>query len=557
MASVPTTVGNPKRTPNPTQPEKTMKITLLGFVAFLLFVGATASAQTWVGGTGTWDDTTTANWSTGAVPVNGNTVNLTQAAATDINIGYSATGLSGTGLAQLYLYHTGTAKTTFTLDGTGANADALPVSTYVSIGQWADGEVEFNLRDEAILSINGSNAFRLGAAGRTGTFTVNQSGGTFNNGVGGASLFYVGQGGTYNLSGMGVVNANRSLTIESGGIWNQTGGAATFWSGLSVAAGGAFYLSDGSFLFSQAGQSISLAQNAIGSWSGGTLAGNNIGRFQLNGSGASWTMQGGTITVNNGGGSSASQDSFVVVASATVQGYGTIQDARFGASSPATFDNSGRVIANGYGVERDFNLSRFGQTPATSMIVNSSDNPTTNGSNGWFAVNQGRLLLPGMTVTSATTSYNWGEAAADTTIDLVNSARLTFAGLGGGSGTLTGALLAVDRSDVPAFAVAGMSRAELFSVHDLNLAGIAFSDFDLTIRYDDVAAAGFEGVLQIFHYTGGAWMPLASTVDLSNKWITASDIDAFSLFAVGYAIPEPTSALLLGLAGLLARRRRR
>ncbi len=545
---------------------------ITGVLLFLLAAGpAGAATQNWIGSSATWDNTTTANWSGGAVPINGDMVYLTQAAAMDLVIGYTATNLTGTGLSQLYLYHTGAAKTTFTLDGTGIGADALPVTTYFSIGQWADGDVEFNLKDEATLSINGINAFRLGASGRTGTFTVNQTGGTFNNGVGGASLFYVGQGGTYNLSGTGVLNANRSLTIESGGTWNQTGGSATFWSGLTIAAGGSFGLSNGSFLFSQAGQSITLAQNATGTWSGGTLAGNNMGRFQLNGAGASWTMASGVITVNNSGGSSATKDSFVIVPSATVQGYGTIQDARFGVSSPATFDSSGRVIANGYGVDRDFNLSRFGST----LFVNTTDNSSINGTNGWFATNHGKLLLPTLTVTpvSGAATVFWGESAtdADGIPDLVNSVKLAFTGLTAG-GSVTGSLLAADRADanrsMPVNDPLDTGMYALIGAWNLTATGINFGtgSATLTFRYDDAWAtqtatdmARLETDLKLLKFNGSSWDILTAgvTMDTSANWIAVSGVNSFSLYGIAM-LPEPGTCMLGALAtALLAARRRR
>ncbi len=502
-------------------------VSLLG----LAVLPAGAATPTWIGGTGTWDDTTKGNWNTAAVPVNGDTVNLTQAAATDISIDYTAANLTGTGLQTLYLYHTGAAKTTFTLDGTGANAGVLPVSTLFSIGQWADGDVEFNLKDEAILSINGGNVFRLGIAGRTGTFTVNQSGGTFTNGIGSGSMFYVGMGGTYNLSGTGVIRANRGLTVESGGIWNQTGGSATFWSGstLAMGANSTFLLSAGSFLFSDAGADVLLAQNAHVSWAGGTFAGNNIRKLKLNESGARWTMQGGTITVNNAGTSSAAKDSFVIAAGATVQGYGTIQDNRFGLTSPATFETSGQVIANGYGADRDFDLSRFG----SALLVNSTDNPSTNGTNGWFAVRGGKLLLPAVAVLAGSSVTNWGDATADTTIDLVNSARIAFTGAT--AGNLTGALLAVDRADVPA----GLYRPTAV----WTFGGIACASATLTLRYDDAAAAVLtvgESDLRVWRHNGAKWEEITGTQDTGTKTITSQatgSLAATSFFAVAGKAP--------------------
>ncbi|OPZ24631.1 MAG: hypothetical protein BWZ02_02806 [Lentisphaerae bacterium ADurb.BinA184] len=121
---------------------------------------------------------------------------------------------------------------------------------------------------------------------------------------------------------------------------------------------------------------------------------------------------------------------------------------------------------------------------------------------------------------------------------------------------LTGSLLATDRSDVPVFDL-GMGFQGLISVHDFGLTGNTFSSFDLTIRYDEAAAGEFESDLQVFHYTGGAWLPVTTGLDLANNLITAGGLTSFSLFGVGYAIPEPGTLALAAVAGLALLRRHR
>ena len=59
-----------------------------------------------------------------------------------------------------------------------------------------------------------------------------------------------------------------------------------------------------------------------------------------------------------------------------------------GDASPSGIVQYGQVIADGEGVMRDLNFSRFG-----SLHYDTTDaNPS--GTNGWFAVNKGRLKLP-------------------------------------------------------------------------------------------------------------------------------------------------------------------
>jgi hypothetical protein len=533
----------------------------LSALLLLAPLSAGAATQTWIGSSGTWDDTTTANWSGGAVPVNGDTVFITTAG---VSVAYTATNLSGTGINPFYLHNTGAGTTTFTLDGT----DNLPVGTLISVGEAGTGSTTFNLLGNATLSLNGINAFRLGGGGGTAVF--NHSGGTFTNGVGGGSLFYANTGGTYNLSGSGAFNANRGLTI-SGGTWNQTGGTATLPSGygVDIQAGGTFRLSAGTFT---SGSIFTLASNATGEWTGGSITAPSAGgRLQLTGAGAAWTQKGGTLTINVAGTSGV--NTLTLVPASTVQGYGTIQDARFGASSPGTFDNSGRVIANGFGADRTFDLSRFGQTPTTSMLRNTTDNATTN---GWYAVNKGKLLLPTLGVTSPTSTVFWGESPtdADGIPDLVNSVKLAFTGITAG-GTVTGSLLAADRADAQGLMPVNDPRDKgiyaLIGAWDFAASGINFGtgSATLTFRYDDLWAtkaasdmARLESDLKLLKYNPGtsSWDVLTAgvTLDTGANLMTVAGVTGFSLYGIAM-LPEPGTCALgaLAAAALLSRRRRR
>jgi len=203
---------------------------------------------------------------------------------------------------------------------------------------------------------------------------------------------------------------------------------------------------------------------------------------------------------------------------------------------PGHLTNNGQVIADGYGQPRSLDLSNFSKAETGTNTLwwyppvshpDVFDNTT---SNGWFAVNKGKLILPGLLVSAAGT-YNWGERPGDSTIDAVNSARIRFNDFNG-SGRLDGSLLAPDRSDVPA------SRLSLISVHDLALnGGASSSDFNLTIRYDDAAAGPRESALKLFHYTGGRWTDTGASLDQGNHRITASNLTAFGEFGVGFTRP--------------------
>ncbi len=210
---------------------------------------------------------------------------------------------------------------------------------------------------------------------------------------------------------------------------------------------------------------------------------------------------------------------------------------------------NGRVIADGYGVDRTLSLA------AMPIPTNTVDNPV-GGNRGWYAVDGGKLTLPNITVPTGASARNWGEDATDSSIDLVNSLRLEFTGVET-AGPLSISLLASDRGDVPAapFAAYGGTLIGVWEIAPASGSSFAFGagSVDLTFRYDDALAPANQD-LYVFHYTGGQWVPITSGIDLDTRTIWADGVTSFSLFAVGY-IPEPASATLLALLALgLARR---
>lgn len=69
--------------------------------------GAGAAVRNWISGDGTWDNGNTASWSGGAVPVNGDTVTITNPSAGTLTVTYNASNLSGNGLASLAVANAG------------------------------------------------------------------------------------------------------------------------------------------------------------------------------------------------------------------------------------------------------------------------------------------------------------------------------------------------------------------------------------------------------------------------------------------------------------------
>jgi len=231
--------------------------------------------------------------------------------------------------------------------------------------------------------------------------------------------------------------------------------------------------------------------------------------------------------------------------SGVVRGWGSV-------GLTGTLTNNGKIIADGFGTDRDLDMSSF------TKISNSLENTTTN---GWFAQNHGRLILPKITVPTGDSIRNWGESpfgttsGTDATPDLVNSLQLAFTNVRQ-AGDLSISLLAADRSDIPP----GLPGSAIGIWDFIPSRGFLFDQVGLSFRYDDALAQVMniiESDLRVYHYVGSTWMDVTSGINLTTHWITAERITDFSMFAVAQ-VPEPTTLALLTLAtATLLRRTRR
>lgn len=248
----------------------------------------------------------------------------------------------------------------------------------------------------------------------------------------------------------------------------------------------------------------------------------------------------------------ASADSALVVRSkpegtGTFRGWGSIVGAN------SAFVQNGQTIADGYGTDRS--LIFVGYPAVTSTI----ENPTIGGTNGWFATERGRLVLPAIPTQAGTHTYTWGEDPNDPTIDLVNSVRITLYDAKSDD-RMSINLLAKDRSDVPTLPK-GHTFIGVWSL-DTNLARP--SAVDLLVRYDDGLAADLglnENVLKLWYYDSSGWHLLLNdpsfSRDVAQNLLFAHAPGSPSFFAV--SAPEPTgiALLALGAAATFMRRRRR
>jgi RNA polymerase sigma factor (sigma-70 family) len=227
-----------------------------------------------------------------------------------------------------------------------------------------------------------------------------------------------------------------------------------------------------------------------------------------------------------------------------------------------SFIQNGKVVADGFGSNRDLDLSTL------KGVLNTIENAPT-GDNGWYACRGGRLILPPIQVNGAG-AYNWGESPDDKSPDLVNSVRLSLHDVAH-RGTAQLTLLTPNDPSIP-----GLPHGEKFlGVWSFEGHGLKFDSADLWIRYDDALAQNLDidpSTLKIWTFNE-SWK-LGGLIDLlpDQRLIgaTATDFQYFAVAGSDHAIaapsaefinitPEPgsISLLLMGAGALLVGRPRR
>ena|GEM_PF-5449341 len=209
---------------------------------------------------------------------------------------------------------------------------------------------------------------------------------------------------------------------------------------------------------------------------------------------------------------------------ATFRGYGAVNCFN------CSFDVNGRVIADGMGTETNLDLS---------LLYNPTNSANNTSSNGWYALNKGRLVLRQVTVAAGDSTVYWGDTGPGDP-DLANSVRIDITGATAG-GAISGALLAPDRSDVPP----GLKFP--VGIWDLQAVGFGFASAVVRFRYDDMPLASEkldERLTRVRQYTGGTWRTVTASIDTVNKTITTVPLSSLGLLAVDGFKPAGTVVFL-------------
>lgn len=220
-------------------------------------------------------------------------------------------------------------------------------------------------------------------------------------------------------------------------------------------------------------------------------------------------MRGGTLHFNVNGVTNALINSDSVDGVGVIRGWGSLEKSPTASRNP-WMENSGLVIADGEGEERDLSLhDKF--VAVTNTIYNG---PT--GTNGWYAVNKGRLRYPRTYTPSAAVTHSacYGDWRTLTTPSLGNSLKLEVTLIASGQFFVYGELYAPDRSDIPAGLPEGQKAIGIWRMHittDESPDGPsrAFVSVRPTFRYDHTQVKAHEAI-GLYRHNGSTWVRVGS-----------------------------------------------
>ena len=209
------------------------------------------------------------------------------------------------------------------------------------------------------------------------------------------------------------------------------------------------------------------------------------------------------------------------------------------------FLDGGQVVADGAGEDRDLCLNNL------TDVGRSAEEGNASGSNGWYAVNHGRVIYPHARALDRDGSFCVGDYYTKTTPDLVNACAVTLTGNGSGS-YLHAALYAPDRTDVPAGIVCG-KKDKVLGIWRMGYctgesgstpgAAKTFTSASLKFRYDALAAgkgtkSAERYVIETYRYDGTTWQKVAEQEnDTDNALVTLTGITPYTDTVVpGYNI---------------------
>ena len=250
----------------------------------------------------------------------------------------------------------------------------------------------------------------------------------------------------------------------------------------------------------------------------------NVARDSYKSGDATIRLRGGTIGLGIRGALVLGNPTDNVNAGCTsrVIGYGCITNQ--GDSSRTLWSRldlcRGSVTADGEGDERDLDFGTFARLGGS--IGDGRTKLNSSGTNGWYAINKGRLIYPNRDAELVRFVGDYARLNNDVAPKFVNSMRILLKDSNDAEITthrkLTVELYAPDRTDIPAGLVEDDAKNRRLGVWRGNCGGktSSFAKADTTIRYDQWRLAelmentsrNFE--ICLYQYSGTKWKKITS-----------------------------------------------
>lgn len=208
-----------------------------------------------------------------------------------------------------------------------------------------------------------------------------------------------------------------------------------------------------------------------------------------------------------------------------IQGWGRISHPTSGTTNIRLVLGEGVIQADGEGVARTLDLNE---------IVSTSNNVPNgaSGTNGWYAVNKGRVLFPRTWFNNGSSSpvRCLGDWSGNAVPGLVNSVHAAFTGVTDGNNFWRGGVCAPDRDDIPeglpsdvtAIGVWMLGLYKDLTSWTANQAA-PFSTVTLTFRYDQTRVKSHQRLI-LYRHTASGWSRVETVASSESCVMTAAPL---------------------------------
>ena len=464
---------------------------------------------------------TIGNYGIGVVTNNGGNLFFTPGADRNLAVGIYASGdgtfVQNSGLTK--------GKMHIGLGGTG--------TVEVAGGEFACENIFVGVTSKASLLIKGGTVASTVSCGWQGNAhgTVEMCGGTLSHSPvigrnasgefrfrGGASYIYdLRLGDMANGDGVLDVNSPTRFDVSSSFLCGYNGrGTATLHSGMQQVyfkiGGNTSHVSEVTILdgaTNRVGSSVNVGGYPMPATEGGTVDYSGYGFL---------TLRGGTVHFYN---NSSSVNFFLGRYDGgwgCLRGYGKIAPKTPGATNIRLGGGNCIICADGEGVERALDLNE-----CVNITNYFGESNVATSTNGWYAVNKGRVRFPRSWFGTASAERCIGDSPYAATPRFVNSVRCSFTGVSGSNSFFRGGLYATDCESIPAGLppgdVIGVWNFGLFNAVDGNVK-VSFSTALPTFRYDHTKARA-DRPLSLYRHNGTSWVRIGRTMPNADHLISA------------------------------------